>query len=464
RARRPVPRAAARDPAARALRAGRLVARRGAGLRGRAAVARRGRRGRPGGPDRRGDARREDPRHRGRAARPLGALHRVRGEDLRGRGAAAGRRTGQDRRRGGRGVPARPARRSGPAYPVRGHRAPADLLLGEPRTGPRRRTADRLRRQDRAVHGGQLPRGRDRARARLCHPGRRRRLGRGAVGPGHRPGRRRSPADRGRTVYRHRRRGPDRPTRRDRRRARLDTDAADRRSNTVTTAEKLAELKAKLEQAREPGSARAIAKRDAAGKPSARARIESLLDKGSFVEFGALARTPGEGNPYGDAVVAGHGTLEGRPVAVFSHDQTVFGGTVGEMFGRKVVAVIDHAAKVGCPMIGINGSGGARVQDAVTSLAWYAEMGRAQEKLSGVVPQVSIMLGKCAGGAVYSPINTDVLVATEDAYMFVTGPDVIREVTGEEISLEELGGAAKQLEYGNLHHVAKDEEAAFQWV
>lgn len=232
----------------------------------------------------------------------------------------------------------------------------------------------------------------------------------------------------------------------------------------MTTAEKLAELKAKLEQAREPGSARAIAKRDAAGKPSARARIESLLDKGSFVEFGALARTPGEGNPYGDAVVAGHGTVEGRPVAVFSHDQTVFGGTIGEMFGRKVVAVIEHAAKVGCPMIGINDSGGARVQDAVTSLAWYAEMGRAQEKLSGVVPQVSIMLGKCAGGAVYSPINTDVLVATEDAYMFVTGPDVIREVTGEEISLEELGGAAKQLEYGNLHHVAKDEDAAFQWV
>ncbi|MDN5759769.1 MAG: acyl-CoA carboxylase subunit beta [Tomitella sp.] len=232
-----------------------------------------------------------------------------------------------------------------------------------------------------------------------------------------------------------------------------------------TTAERLTELREKLEKAREPGSPRAIEKREAAGRPSARARIESLLDAGSFQEIGALAKSPGNpDNPYGDGVVTGHGSIEGRPVAVFSHDQTVFGGSVGEAFGRKVVAIMEYAAKVGCPMIGINDSGGARVQDAVTSLAWYAEMAPRHAQLVGVVPQISIMLGKCAGGAVYSPINTDVVVATEEAYMFVTGPEVIRSVTGEDISLEELGGAVKQAEYGNVHHVAVDETAAFTWV
>lgn len=232
-----------------------------------------------------------------------------------------------------------------------------------------------------------------------------------------------------------------------------------------TTAEKLAELREKLELAREPGSPRAIAKRDALGQASARDRINALLDAGSFQELGALAKTPGSAsNPYGDGVVTGHGTVEGRPVVVFSHDQTVFGGTIGEAFGRKVVSAMEYAAKIGAPMIGINDSGGARVQDAVTSLAWYAKLGPAHEKLTGVVPQVSIMLGKCAGGAVYSPISTDVVVATEESYMFVTGPDVIKSVTGEDITLEELGGAQKQMTYGNVHHVAKDETAAFAWV
>lgn len=233
----------------------------------------------------------------------------------------------------------------------------------------------------------------------------------------------------------------------------------------TTTAKKLDELREKLATAREPGSPRAIEKREAAGRPSARARIESLLDPGTFQEIGALAKSPGNAdNPFGDGVVTGHGLIEGRPVAVFSHDQTVFGGSIGEAFGRKVVATMDHAAKVGCPMIGINDSGGARVQDAVTSLAWYAEMGPRHAKLVGVVPQVSIMLGKCAGGAVYSPINTDVVVATEESHMFVTGPEVIREVTGEDITVEELGGAYQQSQFGNVHHVAKDETAAFEWV
>ncbi|MFD6883614.1 acyl-CoA carboxylase subunit beta [Rhodococcus sp. NPDC060084] len=234
---------------------------------------------------------------------------------------------------------------------------------------------------------------------------------------------------------------------------------------TTTTAEKLAELRQKLEIAQEPAGEIAVAKRAKKGIPSARERIDMLLDKGSFVEIGALMKTPGREDAfYGDAVVVGHGTVEGRPVAVFSHDQTVLGGSVGEMFGRKVSAVLDYALKIGCPVVGINDSGGARVQDAVTSLAWYGEIGKRTEPLSGLCPQISVIVGKCAGGAVYAPINTDVVVATEDAHMFVTGPDVIKAVTGEDVSLHELGSARKQAEYGNVHHVAPDEKAAFEWV
>ncbi|AKE88122.1 MULTISPECIES: acyl-CoA carboxylase subunit beta [Rhodococcus] len=234
---------------------------------------------------------------------------------------------------------------------------------------------------------------------------------------------------------------------------------------TTTTAGKLAELRKNLAIAKEPAGEAALAKRAAKGIPSARQRIDMLLDPGSFVEIGALMKTPGRDDAlYGDGVVVGHGTVEGRPVAVFSHDQTVFGGSVGEMFGRKVAAILDFALKIGCPVVGINDSGGARVQDAVTSLAWYAELGKRHEPLSGLCPQVSIILGKCAGGAVYAPINTDVVIATEEAYMFVTGPDVIKSVTGEDVSLEELGSARKQAEYGNVHHVAPDEKAAFEWA
>ncbi|MCX4096638.1 acyl-CoA carboxylase subunit beta [Nocardia sp. alder85J] len=232
-----------------------------------------------------------------------------------------------------------------------------------------------------------------------------------------------------------------------------------------TTAQKIAELRKKLELAQEPAGEAAVTKRTRKGIPSARDRIGMLLDPGSFVELGALVRNPGDPDAlYGDGVVTGHGLIDGRPVAVFSHDQTVYGGSVGEMFGRKVAAIYEFAAKVGCPVVGINDSGGARVQEAVTSMAWYAELGRRQEPLSGMVPQISMMLGSCAGGAVYAPINTDVLVATESAYLFVAGPKVILEATGEDVSLEELGGAHSQAQYGNIHHVAKDEPAAFEWV
>ncbi|WP_343600553.1 acyl-CoA carboxylase subunit beta [Mycobacterium sp.] len=233
-----------------------------------------------------------------------------------------------------------------------------------------------------------------------------------------------------------------------------------------TTAESLAELREKLQLAREPGDAKAIARRDRKGLPSARARVHELVDPGSFLETGALARNPGDpGALYGDGVVTGHGTINGRPVGVFSHDQTVFGGSVGEMFGRKVAHLMEWCAKVACPIVGINDSGGARIQDAVTSLAWYAELGRRHELLSGIVPQVSVILGKCAGGAVYSPIQTDTVVAVRDqGYMFVTGPDVIKDVTGEDVSLDELGGADHQARYGNIHQVVDSEAEAFQYV
>jgi acetyl-CoA carboxylase carboxyltransferase component len=232
-----------------------------------------------------------------------------------------------------------------------------------------------------------------------------------------------------------------------------------------TTAEKLADLRKKLELAQEPAGEAGVAKRAKKGIPSARERIDMLLDPGSFVEIGALMRNPLiKDSLYGDGVVVGHGLVDGRPVAVFSHDQTVYGGSVGEIFGRKVSAVLEHAAKIGCPVVGIQDSGGARVQEAVVSLAWYANLALLTEPLSGMVPQISIILGNCAGGAVYQPINTDVVVAVESAHMFVTGPKVLKEVTGEDVSLEELGGVYNQAEYGNIHHVAKDERAAFDWV
>ena len=185
--------------------------------------------------------------------------------------------------------------------------------------------------------------------------------------------------------------------------------------------------------------------------------MHALVDPGTFLEIGALAKTPDDPNAlYGDGCITGHAMIDGRPVGVFSHDQTVFQGTVGEMFGRKVARLMEWCAMVGCPIIGIQDSGGARIQDAVTSLAWYAELGRRHEALSGLVPQISLIFGKCAGGAVYSPIQDDLLVSVRDqGYFFVTGPDVIREVTGEDVSLDELGGSDAQARYGNIHQVVE---------
>ncbi|MCQ4621479.1 acyl-CoA carboxylase subunit beta [Corynebacterium sp. CCUG 71335] len=234
----------------------------------------------------------------------------------------------------------------------------------------------------------------------------------------------------------------------------------------MTTAEKLAELRERLERAQDPGSERARKKRDDAGQTTPRQRIQALLDEGSFVETGALARTPGDKDAvYSDGVVTGYGRIDGRPVAIYAHDKTVYGGSVGVTFGRKVVDVMEFAIKIGCPVIGIQDSGGARIQDAVTSLAMYSEIARRQLPLSGRSPQISIMLGKSAGGAVYAPVTTDFIVAVEgQAEMYVTGPAVIKEVTGEAISSAELGGAVQQEQNGNVTVTVTSEDEAFEFV
>lgn len=237
-------------------------------------------------------------------------------------------------------------------------------------------------------------------------------------------------------------------------------------TTAATTAEKLADLRARLDKAQDPGSERSRRKRDDAGRTTPRQRIDALVDEGSFFEIGALGKTPGDPNAvYSDGVVTGYARIDGRPVVVYAHDKTVYGGSVGVTFGRKVVEVMEMAIKTGCPVIGIQDSGGARIQDAVTSLAMYSEIARRQLPLSGRSPQISIMLGKCAGGAVYAPVTTDFVVAVDgEAEMYVTGPAVIHEVTGETVTSAELGGARQQELNGNLSAVVADEEEAFDFV
>lgn len=206
------------------------------------------------------------------------------------------------------------------------------------------------------------------------------------------------------------------------------------------------------------------------GALGARERIQRLLDAGSFAETGVFvrARSVGDGaqRPYGDGVVTGYGTVDGRPVCVFAQDSTVFGGSMGEAFGEKTVALMDLALKTGCPVVGLNDSGGARIQEGVNSLALYAELVRRNVKASGVIPQISVVLGPCAGGAAYSPAITDFTVMVDGAsHMFVTGPDVIEAVTGERTTAEELGGARTSNSVnGNAHFLAADEEDALDTV
>jgi propionyl-CoA carboxylase beta subunit len=243
----------------------------------------------------------------------------------------------------------------------------------------------------------------------------------------------------------------------------------------VATAEggteaKLERLERLREEALHAGNERAVERQRAQGKLLARERLVKLLDPGSFVEldryvrhresnFGMLER-----RPYGDAVVTGYGTVFGRKVFVFSQDFTVFGGSLSEVFAEKICKVMDHAAKLGCPLIGINDSGGARIQEGVVSLAGYAEIFWRNVQCSGVIPQISLVMGPCAGGAVYSPAMTDfVLMVEGSSYMFITGPDVVKTVTGEEVTFEELGGAATHAaRSGVAHLIAPDEESCLE--
>jgi propionyl-CoA carboxylase beta chain len=233
-----------------------------------------------------------------------------------------------------------------------------------------------------------------------------------------------------------------------------------------STAGKLADLERRRYEAVHAGSQSAVEKQHARGKLTARERIDLLLDPGSFTEFDELARHRAhdfgiEANrPYGDGVVTGTGTVDGRPVAVFSQDFTVFGGSLGEVFGGKIVKVMDHAMKTGCPIIGINDSGGARIQEGVVALGLYAEIFFRNTRASGVIPQISLIMGPAAGGAVYSPAITDfTLMVAGTSHMFITGPDVTKTVTGEDVTHEELGGAhTHAAKSGVAHYEAADEE------
>ena len=242
--------------------------------------------------------------------------------------------------------------------------------------------------------------------------------------------------------------------------------AEERRTHETTDA-KLAWLEQLREEALHAGSESAVAKQHDTGKLLARERAERLCDPGSFVEldryvrhrepnFGMLER-----RPYGDAVVTGYGTVFGRKIFLFSQDFTVFGGSLSEVFAEKICKVMDLALKFGCPVVGINDSGGARIQEGVVSLAGYAEIFWRNVQCSGVIPQVSLVLGPCAGGAVYSPAITDFVFMVEgSSYMFITGPDVVKTVTGEEVSFEELGGADTHAsKSGVAHFVAPDDES-----
>jgi propionyl-CoA carboxylase beta chain len=243
-------------------------------------------------------------------------------------------------------------------------------------------------------------------------------------------------------------------------------------ANIHTTAGKIADLEHRLDEAVHAGSERAVEKQHARGKKTARERIALLLDEGSFSELDEFARHRStafglDGNrPYGDGVVTGFGTIDGRQVCVFAQDFTVFGGSLGEVFGEKIVKVMDLAMKIGCPLIGINDSGGARIQEGVVSLGLYGEIFRRNVRASGVIPQISLIMGPCAGGAVYSPAVTDFTVMVdESSYMFITGPDVIKTVTGEDVTQEELGGArTHNTKSGNAHYLGSDEEDAIEWV
>ena len=237
-------------------------------------------------------------------------------------------------------------------------------------------------------------------------------------------------------------------------------------------AERLADLAERKNEALHAGSPRAVERQHAKGKLTARERIEYLLDEGSFQELDMLARHRAHGmglednRPYTDGVVTGFGTIDGRRVCIFSQDFTVFGGALGEVFAEKIHKVMDLAASTGVPMIGLNDGAGARIQEGVVSLHSYGGIFHRNVAASGVIPQISVILGPCAGGAVYSPAMTDFIFMVQGtSHMFITGPDVVKTVTGEDVTLEELGGAMSHAtKSGVATFVAPDEKACLDEV
>jgi len=240
----------------------------------------------------------------------------------------------------------------------------------------------------------------------------------------------------------------------------------------ATTAGKLQELRDRYHEAVTAAGETAIAKQHAKGKKTARERIQALLDPGSFVELDEYVRHRSTAfgmeskRPYGDSVVTGVGTINGRQVALFSQDFTIFGGSLGEAAGNKIIKIMDLAIATGVPMIGILDSGGARIQEGVIALGKYGEIFKRNTMASGVIPQISIVMGPAAGGAVYSPALTDfVIMVDKTSNMFVTGPDVIKTVTGEDVGMEELGGARAHNERsGVAHYLASDEDDAIDYA
>lgn len=243
-------------------------------------------------------------------------------------------------------------------------------------------------------------------------------------------------------------------------------------NNLHTTSGKINDLRDRIDEAVNAGSARATEKQHAKGKKTARERIEMLVDPDSFTEIDEFARHHAtnfgmeQNRPYGDGVVIGTATVDGRPIALYSQDFTVFGGSLGEVHADKIVKIADFALKSGIPLIGINDSGGARIQEGVASLNGYGKIFRLNTRSSGVIPQISLILGPCAGGSAYSPALTDFTVMVkETSNMFITGPDVIKTVTGEDVGMEELGGAlTHNTKSGNAHYMADSEADAIDYV
>ena len=244
------------------------------------------------------------------------------------------------------------------------------------------------------------------------------------------------------------------------------------KSSDMSLTKKTSDLKKRMRDALMGGGQVAIDKQKATGKMTARERIIALVDPKSFHEYDLFVEHAGKdfnmGDKYlpGDGVITGTGTINGYPVCIYAQDFTVAGGSLGWMHAKKITKIMDHAMKLKVPIIGINDSGGARIQEGVNSLAGYGEIFYRNTQASGVIPQISVILGPCAGGAVYSPALTDfVFVVDKISKMFITGPEVIKTVLGEEISMEELGGARVQSEItGNAHFFALSEQECFEQI